>query len=208
MMAYDSLSTHKGMGGLNFTGLRLFNITLLGRQVWQLINNKDTLCYHVLCSNYGMTARFKFDKWGFEGLDGNSLRTFFNGIWDSLVSDLWRSNSREWDRDRVEELYGDGFGDETIIHALRDYPKARAILFFGGIDKLFLDSSYNVWNGRNSTLFQGKEDDAQLVWEQARTLGDDFKIFNLLHALMNLRLLRSHRWIKPPNDAIKINVDD
>ncbi|KAA3456040.1 Cyclopropane-fatty-acyl-phospholipid synthase [Gossypium australe] len=109
-MAYDSLCTPKGMGGLSFMDLRLFNIALLGRQVWRLINNKDTLCYRVLCSKYfsnGDVLNPKaIDKpsffwmsilhavkaletgWGFEGLDGNPLGTFFNGIWDSLVSDL------------------------------------------------------------------------------------------------------------------------
>ncbi|MBA0557344.1 hypothetical protein Golob_014419 [Gossypium lobatum] len=105
-MAYDSLCTRKGMGGLSFRGLRLFNIALIGRQVWQLINNKDTLSYHVLCSKY-------FSNGG--ELHHHSLGRVFcmqlkhlrPSLDDSLVSDLWRFNSREWDRDRVEELYGD-----------------------------------------------------------------------------------------------------
>lgn len=52
MVAWDSLCTPKGMGGIGFRDLRLFNIALLGRQVWWLINNKDTLCYRVLSSKY------------------------------------------------------------------------------------------------------------------------------------------------------------
>ncbi|KAH1038227.1 hypothetical protein J1N35_039970 [Gossypium stocksii] len=232
----------------------------------------------------GMTIRFGFDRWGFEDLDGNSLRASFNGIWDSLVSELWRSNLCVGDRDQVEELYGDrlcdhiyalptiqhgppdrivwfhnksecyssnfgyswlilkkmGYGPHrlfwrtiwklhvlpkirifawrvghnllptnvkmasifhdfdctchrceignvTIIHALRDCPKARAILSFGGLDGRLLDSPFesgidwledatclldlkasenlitvlgNIWNGRSNALFRGKEDDA------------------------------------------------
>lgn len=42
----------KGMGGLGFHDLRLFNFALLGRQVQQLVNSKDTLCYRVLSSKY------------------------------------------------------------------------------------------------------------------------------------------------------------
>ncbi|KAH1033459.1 hypothetical protein J1N35_045633 [Gossypium stocksii] len=40
------------MGGLGFRDIHLFNLALLRRQVWRLINNKDTLCYKVLSSNY------------------------------------------------------------------------------------------------------------------------------------------------------------
>lgn len=32
--------------------MRLFNIALLGRQVWRLINNKDSLCFKFLSSKY------------------------------------------------------------------------------------------------------------------------------------------------------------
>ncbi|KAK5770398.1 hypothetical protein PVK06_046548 [Gossypium arboreum] len=124
--------------------------------------------------------------------------------------------------------------DKTIIHAFRDCPKARAVLSFRELDRRLLNSSYesyidwledatrlsdlkvfenlitillNVWNSSNNALFWGKEDDTQLMWEQARTLGDNFKIFNLSHAPMNLRPPRPYRWVKPSNDAIKINVD-
>lgn len=32
--------------------MRLFNIAMLGRQVWRLIHNKESLCYKVLSSKY------------------------------------------------------------------------------------------------------------------------------------------------------------
>ncbi|KAL1062147.1 hypothetical protein V6Z11_D13G062700 [Gossypium hirsutum] len=334
MIAWDSLCIPKGMGGLGFRDLRLFNIVLLGRQVWRLINNKDTLCYCVLCSKYfsdgdvlplrrilhvvkalktrfgwqigdGMTARFKVDIWGFEG-DGNSLKTSFNGIRGGLVSELWRLNSCVWNRDRVEELYGDrlsdhlcilpivqhgppdqivwfhnkfrsyssksgyswlilkkmgysphrlfwrtiwklhvlskirifawkvnhnllptnvkmalifqgsdwvchrcGLEDETIIHALRDCPKARVVLSFSELDGRLLDFSYESCIDllEDATRLLDLKDDARLIWEWVRTLGDNFRIFNLSHAPMNLNSPRPHRWIKPPNDAFKINID-
>ncbi|MBA0778237.1 hypothetical protein Gotri_006128, partial [Gossypium trilobum] len=113
----------------------------------------------------GMTARFKVDRWGFEGLDGNSLWTSSNGSRDGLGS--------------KQVCHRGGLRNETIIHALRDCPEAQAILSFGGLDGFL----WNVWNGRNNALFWGKGDDARLVHP------------------------RFHRWIKPSNDAIKINVD-
>ncbi|KAG8492715.1 hypothetical protein CXB51_010474 [Gossypium anomalum] len=38
--------------GIGIHDIRLFNITLLGRQVWRLINNKDSICFKVLSSEY------------------------------------------------------------------------------------------------------------------------------------------------------------
>ncbi|TYG83633.1 hypothetical protein ES288_D01G184400v1, partial [Gossypium darwinii] len=52
MLAWDRLCLPKGMGGLGFRDLRLFNVALLGRQVWRLIQCKDTLCYKVLSAKY------------------------------------------------------------------------------------------------------------------------------------------------------------
>ncbi|MBA0729057.1 hypothetical protein Golax_000070 [Gossypium laxum] len=66
---------------------------------------------------------------------------------------------------------------------------------------------WNVWNSRNNALFHGKEEDVRLIWERARILGDDFRNFNLSHVALNPRPPRSHRWVKPPIDVIKINVD-
>ncbi|MBA0633992.1 hypothetical protein Godav_025453 [Gossypium davidsonii] len=66
---------------------------------------------------------------------------------------------------------------------------------------------WNIWNSRNNALFCEKEKVARLIWERARTLGDDFRIFNLSHVAMKPRPPRSQRWVKPPIDVIKINVD-
>ncbi|KAK5825935.1 hypothetical protein PVK06_020820 [Gossypium arboreum] len=118
---------------------------------------------------------------------------------------------------KSKSLHG-RFGNETIIHALIDCPKARAVLSFGELDGCLLDYPYEscidwledaiclldhkafdnlitvlwtVWNGRNNALFQGKEDDVRLVWEWewARTLGDDFNIFNLSHCSVDAAVL-------------------
>lgn len=45
------MCTPKGMGSMGFKDMQLFNITLLGRQVWRLVNNTDT-CYCVLSAKY------------------------------------------------------------------------------------------------------------------------------------------------------------
>ncbi|TYI76843.1 hypothetical protein E1A91_D06G105100v1, partial [Gossypium mustelinum] len=52
MTPWKTLCKPKAMGGLGIRNVRLFNLALLGRQVWRLINNTDTLCFKVLSSKY------------------------------------------------------------------------------------------------------------------------------------------------------------
>ncbi|KAK5775425.1 hypothetical protein PVK06_043317 [Gossypium arboreum] len=49
-------------GGLGFRDIRLFNVALLGRQVWHLINCKNTLCYRVLSSKYFLDGDVFYPK--------------------------------------------------------------------------------------------------------------------------------------------------
>ncbi|KAK5842469.1 hypothetical protein PVK06_004831 [Gossypium arboreum] len=51
MLSWKTLCHPKRMGGIGIRDISLFNLALLGRQVWRLINNKE-LCYKVLSSKY------------------------------------------------------------------------------------------------------------------------------------------------------------
>ncbi|KAH1092371.1 hypothetical protein J1N35_019628 [Gossypium stocksii] len=99
-----------------------------------------------------------------------------------------------------------GEEEEITIHPLKKCPKARGTLTLGGLDSQLLDNDYerctnwledamwildkkafedlimilwNRWNGRNNAIFRGKDEDARVVWERAKMLGDDFRIHNL-----------------------------
>ncbi|MBA0756442.1 hypothetical protein Gogos_020691 [Gossypium gossypioides] len=90
--------------------------------------------------------------------------------------------------------------------ALKKCLKALAILALGGLDGQLLDNDYercidwledamqvldkkafedlimilwNGWNGRNNAIFRCKDEDARVIWERAKMLGDDFRIHNL-----------------------------
>ncbi|TYH19513.1 hypothetical protein ES288_A05G357900v1, partial [Gossypium darwinii] len=52
MMAWEKMCYPKGMGGIGFRDLQLFNLALLGRQVWKLMTHMDTLCFKVLSAKY------------------------------------------------------------------------------------------------------------------------------------------------------------
>ncbi|KAA3463137.1 Cyclopropane-fatty-acyl-phospholipid synthase [Gossypium australe] len=52
MHPWKTLCHPKGMSGLGIRDIRLFNLALIWRQVWRLINSKDTLYFKVLSSKY------------------------------------------------------------------------------------------------------------------------------------------------------------
>ncbi|KAH1031832.1 hypothetical protein J1N35_044006 [Gossypium stocksii] len=66
-MAWEHLCYPKGMRGIRFRDLHLFNIAHLGRQVWRLLNFK--ICFKVLSAKYfleGDVFRSKYyDKLSF-----------------------------------------------------------------------------------------------------------------------------------------------
>ncbi|MBA0828434.1 hypothetical protein Goarm_013110 [Gossypium armourianum] len=100
-----------------------------------------------------------------------------------------------------------GKEEETLIHALKDYPKAQDILTLGSLDNRLLERDYsycidwiedimrtldikvvvdffttlwNSWNNKNKFIFRGQDEDAKTVWERAKTLCHDFRIHNLM----------------------------
>ncbi|XP_016725984.1 uncharacterized protein [Gossypium hirsutum] len=100
-----------------------------------------------------------------------------------------------------------GLEKETLIHALKKFPMARAVLMHRGLNNNLFEGDYNrccdwiegavqlldkkalsyfitvlwnIWNGRNNRIFRGVEEEAKTTWERPASLSHDFRIFNLL----------------------------
>ncbi|KAK5842391.1 hypothetical protein PVK06_004741 [Gossypium arboreum] len=160
---------------------------VVGIQVYRLLTLKDTLCYRVLSSKYFPNGDLfhpkKVDKpsyaWSSILMEAKALESGFG----------WRDCPRC------------GASVETLIHALKDCPTARAILNLGGLHGKLLDKYYlycvdwledvmrildrkvvedfiitlwNNWNNRNNFFFRGKENESQVIWDRARMLCHDF----------------------------------
>ncbi|MBA0596508.1 hypothetical protein Gorai_013325, partial [Gossypium raimondii] len=127
-----------------------------------------------------------------------------------------------------------GRDKETLIHALKDCPRARAVLMHGGLNSNLLDSSHcrgvdwieevarsldvkalsdfatvlwNIWNSRNNKVFGNKEEDAKVTWERAAALSHDFRIFNLLKEPSLPKPAVKKGWRKPNQGMVKISFD-
>lgn len=71
----------------------------------------------------------------------------------------------------------------------------------------FVTTLWNSWNNRNNFIFQGKEEEAGVVWERVATLYHDFRIHNLLNKPLLLVITAENKWVKPPYSTVKINSD-
>ncbi|KAH1097300.1 hypothetical protein J1N35_014221 [Gossypium stocksii] len=124
--------------------------------------------------------------------------------------------------------------EETLIHAMKNCPKAREILAAGGLNNRLLEGDHkncidwledvfreldskatadfltllwNNWNDRNNMVFKGTMDDATRIWERAQSLSSDFRIFNLSKPSVFNSSHGNKGWEKPQVGDIKVNVD-
>ncbi|KAK5843230.1 hypothetical protein PVK06_005679 [Gossypium arboreum] len=133
------------MRGKGFRDL-LFNIALLGRQVWRLIHFKDTFLVPStflmeivsglrgwtnprLWSSIAQAAKalengfvwligdgkridIQHDKWGFQGLSGDSINHALLTESEKVIKDIWHQDNMERNQERVCELFGKKVGDQ------------------------------------------------------------------------------------------------
>ncbi|XP_012435428.1 uncharacterized protein LOC105762054 [Gossypium raimondii] len=103
---------------------------------------------------------------------------------------------------------------ETLIHALKDCPRARMVLMHGGLNSNLLDGSldfvtvlWNIWNNKNNRVFRNLEEEAKVTWDRAAALSHDFCIFNLLKEPSLPKPAVKEEWRKPKQGTVKINFD-
>ncbi|MBA0794407.1 hypothetical protein Gohar_018741, partial [Gossypium harknessii] len=100
-----------------------------------------------------------------------------------------------------------GAENETLIHALKDYPTSRAILSIGGWNVSTISKKYSCCIDWLEDMMRGKEEEAQVIWERASTLSKDFRICNMMKEPLLSPNLAVKKWVKPPQGFVKINFD-
>ncbi|MBA0669638.1 hypothetical protein Goklo_024759 [Gossypium klotzschianum] len=127
-----------------------------------------------------------------------------------------------------------GIEKETLIHALKDCPRARVVLMYGGLNNAPVEGCYrrcvdwiedaarsldkkalsdfvtmlwNIWNSRNNKFFRNTEDEAWVIWDRAAGLNRKFRIFNFLERSMIPKSDAEKGWQNPGAGVVKINFD-
>ncbi|MBA0776331.1 hypothetical protein Gotri_011336 [Gossypium trilobum] len=116
-----------------------------------------------------------------------------------------------------------GSEEESLIHALKECPRAKVVLIHGGFDNTLVEGRFgrcvdwieevarslnkkalsdfvtvlwNIWNSRNNKVFRDIEEDAKVTWDRAAMLNRDFRIFNLVEKPMIPKLVEESGWQK------------
>ncbi|KAK5833228.1 hypothetical protein PVK06_017046 [Gossypium arboreum] len=174
---------------MGFQDLHLFNLALLGRQVWRLNNFKDTLCFKVLSAKYFPDGdMFRPKRCDRPSFTWASIAKVTIALKEGFI---WQVGN-----DNLIDIRWVHWGMEDILRKLDSKVAAD-----------FFTPLWNYWNNRNKMVFQGKDDPAMMVWERAHTFNNDFRIFNLNEPPVILPTSVCKGWRKPPKDFIKINVD-
>ncbi|KAL4297834.1 hypothetical protein GQ457_12G000100 [Hibiscus cannabinus] len=58
LVAWDDICLPKAAGGIGFKDLHLFNIALLGKQIWRLLSAPGSLLYRTLRAKYSLMGTY------------------------------------------------------------------------------------------------------------------------------------------------------
>ncbi|KAA3482707.1 reverse transcriptase [Gossypium australe] len=115
---WQNLSTPKDEGGMGFRDMAKFNLALLAKQGWRILNNPDSLVAKV---GSGKDISVLNDVWI---PDSHILRlsSHVTHLSDSKVVDLIDDSSREWKKELLETTFS-----EDIVAKIACIPLAREV---------------------------------------------------------------------------------
>lgn len=167
--SWDKVCSHKYNGGMGFKSIRDFNLAMLGRQGWRLMNFENSLVGRVFKAKYYPQSNFldatlgrnpsyvwrsilesqtllkRGARWRIG--DGRSI-PIINQPWladlenpfitsqhialrEATVHNLFKTNSREWDGDIINDLFDDRDREaiKNIVLCRNQYADTRYWLF-------------------------------------------------------------------------------
>ncbi|KAA3477110.1 reverse transcriptase [Gossypium australe] len=109
MLFWKTLRKPKGMGGLGIRDVQLFNLALLGRQVWRLISYKDSLCFKVFI--FQMVIFFKAKRVDRASFTWSSIATAAEALKDGFG---WQVRNGDSINIRVDNWGMEGLNGDAI----------------------------------------------------------------------------------------------
>ncbi|KAE8657874.1 hypothetical protein F3Y22_tig00116976pilonHSYRG00014 [Hibiscus syriacus] len=230
MVVWDKICQSKNFGGMGFRDLNLFNIALLGNQIWRLIQDKQSLAFkakEALKEGFfwrvgiDNKARMFEDKWGDVCPIQWNERYMDHAELSVRVTDFMIPGCARWDEPKVVGVLRTEDASQVLnmLIALNCGPtmvadgiwnavaKAKSKLNGEGFD-LFLALFWNIWNRRNNLVHNGDlQSDRDIIINSSNLIGEYKFASNSLWISSDVVLRRPRCWLKPTQDEVKINVD-
>ncbi|KAK5843387.1 hypothetical protein PVK06_005843 [Gossypium arboreum] len=113
---------------------------------WQSIAKAASLLYEGFGWNVGRVSKFDIwhDKWGFEGLSGDSFGLSKREVQEEKVHNLLNNEKDGWNERRVIEIYGEDLEDQICkIPILHNGPEDYRIWFYNPLGYYSTKSAYS-----------------------------------------------------------------
>ncbi|KAA3470487.1 reverse transcriptase [Gossypium australe] len=131
--------------GLGFRNMAQFNIVMLAKQGWRLLENPNSLVAQVFKAKYFPKSNFLNSQLG------NRNSYVWRSTWvtrgsnDNKVADLINCQTREWNREVVEYTFGADEADKILRIPLAKYPHDDLLAWRGEPTGVFsVKSSYKL----------------------------------------------------------------
>ncbi|XP_058726215.1 uncharacterized protein LOC131597540 [Vicia villosa] len=120
-MSWDRMTGSKNEGGLGFRDLKSFNMAMVAKRGWHLLNNPDSLVSRVFKARWsigdGRNISVMGDPW-LRGCRSDWVKGPQNyGVYDLSVNALLSNDGKQWNGQLIRELF-----DSEVVHDILQTP--------------------------------------------------------------------------------------
>ncbi|XP_030949032.1 uncharacterized protein LOC115972957 [Quercus lobata] len=232
-LAWEKMCTPKAEGGMGFKDLKAFNLALLAKQGWWLIQNTESLAHRVLKARYFLNSNFleaqigKKPSYTWRSLMDakevlrRGLRwNIGNGRRAKIWADRWIPILNSFMVASPKPQNFEGELVETLLDCESEQGRSQDFLHGGGrfstvmiiiVDRKEIKrerlacTAWCIWKNRNTAKFEGKIKQAKEIVSEVNALVEDFK--GQPEASRQRAPSRIVGWSPPREGWFKVNVD-
>ncbi|XP_041000807.1 uncharacterized protein LOC121246650 [Juglans microcarpa x Juglans regia] len=219
-ISWKQMGRPKGEEGLGYRDFEEFNLALIAKQGWRVIQQPSSLAARVLKAKYFHRSNFLHAKvgmniWSNKWLPRPSTYKVQSPHIESddgrRVSDLIDKQAGVWDMNILREL----FVEEEVNLICRSVFTVRSAYHLAGnmaADQkgqssysVKKETSHQIWKRRNNFVFKGKFTDPNFIVQTAMQKVSDFQVANQKQVAEGVTAYRVSQWTAPPSQVFKAN---
>ncbi|XP_074347583.1 uncharacterized protein LOC141686447 [Apium graveolens] len=215
-LAWERLCEGKQNGGLGFRDLKKFNVAMLAKQGWRLLNGDNALVTNLMKAKYYSNSNFLDATLGVnpnymwrsilqsQNINGYLTTIMPNELQNVQVANLMTKSGNGWDDEILKDIFND-----RDIELINSIPISRNILLMCYLGAHLQKMCGRRWESRRNR------------WVWGKIIGSDFGVhaaaINLLIDWKRSQLEKQsckpvvnsnpRSWSPPPHGWVKINID-